>query len=68
MVGPFLDDQFFADIKKLFEDGKLVDRKAAALAISQSNYQPAKALLDKYPELIAAIQNNELSWDTLTGQ
>ncbi|MFD2865864.1 EboA domain-containing protein [Mucilaginibacter antarcticus] len=68
LVGPFLDDQFFADIKKLFEDGKLVDRKAAALAISQSNYQPAKALLDKYPELIAAIQNNELSWDTLTGQ
>ncbi|MES2808675.1 MAG: EboA domain-containing protein [Bacteroidota bacterium] len=68
LVGPFLDDAFFGDIKKLFDDGKLTDRKAAALAIAQSNYQPAKQLLNKYPELLKAIDNNELSWDTLTGQ
>jgi hypothetical protein len=65
LVGPFLDDRYFEDIKRLFDDGKLVDRKAAALAINQSNYAPAKALLIKYPELVTAIANKELSWDTL---
>lgn len=68
LVGPFLDEQFFEDIKKLFDDGKLVDRKAAALAVNISDYAPAKDLLNKYPELVKAIDNNELSWDTLTGQ
>jgi hypothetical protein len=68
LVGPFIDDKLFADIQRLFDDGKLVDRKAGALAISASNYQPAKALLNKYPELIIAIENKNLSWDTLTGE
>lgn len=68
LVGPFIDDKLFEDIKRLFEDGKLVDRQAGALAISASTYQSAKALLSKYPELVTAIQNKNLSWDTLTGQ
>lgn len=67
-VGKFIDDKLFEDIKRLFDDGTLVDRKAGALAISASNYQPAKALLNKYPELVTAIANKNLSWDTLTGQ
>jgi hypothetical protein len=68
MVGPFIDDKLFEDIRRLFDDGKLTDRKAGALAISVSNYQSAKALLNKYPELETAIANKNLSWDTLTGQ
>jgi hypothetical protein len=68
MVGPFIDDKLFEDIKRLFDDGNLIDRKAGALAISASNYQPAKDLLNKYPELLTALQNKNLSWDTLTGQ
>lgn len=68
LVGPFIDDKLFEDIKRLFDDGKLTDRKAGALAISASNYPAAKALLNKYPELETAIQNKNLSWDTLTGQ
>jgi hypothetical protein len=67
MVGPFIDDKLFEDIKRLFDDGKLTDRKAGALAIAASNYPAAKALLNKYPELETAIQNKNLSWDTLTG-
>jgi hypothetical protein len=67
MVGPFIDDQLFGDIKRLFDDGKLTDRKAGALAISASNYPAAKALLTKYPELETAIQNKNLSWDNITG-
>lgn len=68
LVGPFIDDKLFEDIKRLFDDGNLVDRKAGALAISQSTYTPAKALINKYPELVTAIDSQELSWDTLTGQ
>ncbi|MES2378384.1 MAG: EboA domain-containing protein [Bacteroidota bacterium] len=68
MVGPFIDDKLFEDIKRLFDDGKLTDRKAGALAIAASNYPAAKALLNKYPELETAIQNKNLSWETLTGQ
>jgi hypothetical protein len=68
MVGPFIDDKLFEDIKRLFDAGKLTDRKAGALAISASNYPAAKALLNKYPELETAIQNKNLSWDNITGQ
>ncbi|NNU34440.1 EboA domain-containing protein [Mucilaginibacter sp. S1162] len=68
LVGPFIDDKLFEDIKRLFDDGKLTDRKAGALAIAASNYPAAKALLNKYPELETAIANKNLSWDTLTGQ
>lgn len=68
LVGPFIDDKLFEDIKRLFDDGTLVDRKAGALAISQSTYPPAKDLVNKYPELLTAIDSQKLSWDTLTGQ
>jgi len=67
LVGPFIDDKLFEDIKRLFDDGKLTDRRAAALAITASNYAPAKALLNKYPELERAIETKNLSWDTITG-
>ncbi len=68
LVGKFIDDKLFADIQRLFDDGNLLDRRAGALAISQSNYLPAKTLLTRYPELVTAIENKNLSWDTLTGQ
>ena len=67
LVGKFIDAKLFEDIKRVFEDGNLVDRKAAALAIEQSNYAPAKALLNKYPELVTALENKSLTWDTLSG-
>lgn len=67
LAGPFIDDKLFEDIKRLFDHGKLTDRRAAALAISASNYAPAKALLNKYPELERAIANNELSWANIAG-
>jgi hypothetical protein len=68
LVGKFIDAQLFEDIKRLFHDGNLVERKAAALAVSQSDYEPAQTLLTQYPELETAIENNNLSWDTLTSQ
>jgi hypothetical protein len=68
LIGKFIDDKLFDDIKRLFDDGNLVDRKAGALAISLANYAPAKTLLAQYPELVKAIETQNLSWDTLTGK
>lgn len=67
LVGKFIDDKLFEDMELLFDNGNLIDRRAGALAITQSSHQPAKALLNKYPELVTAIENKNLSWDTLTG-
>lgn len=67
LVGPFIDEKLFEDIKCLFDYGKLTDRRAGALAIAASNYAPAKALLNKYPELEKAIENKNLSWNTIAG-
>jgi len=67
LVGRFIDDKLFEDIKRLFDNGKLTDRRAAGLAIAASNYAPAKALLTKYPELERAIENKDLSWQTIAG-
>jgi hypothetical protein len=66
LVGKFIDDKLFKDIQRLFDNGKLIDREAGALAISRSTYEPAKTLLIKYPELLTAIGSKKLDWDTLT--
>ena len=67
LVGKFIDDKLFEDIKRLFDEGNLIDRRAGALAISQSNYPPAKTLLNKYPELVTAIENKSLTWASVSG-
>jgi hypothetical protein len=66
LVGPFIDDKLFADIQRLFDNGKLVDRRAGGLAVTASDYPAAKTLLTQYPELETALKNKNLSWDTLT--
>jgi hypothetical protein len=66
LVGKFTDPKLFEDIQRVFDDGNLVERKAAALAASAANYEPAKVLLNKYPELVTAIENKTLTWETLS--
>jgi len=68
LVGPFIDDKLFDDVKWAFESGVYVNQKAAALALSQSNYPTATELLNTAPQLKAAIEQKELTWDTLTAE
>lgn len=68
LVGPFIDDKLFEDVKWAFESGVYVNQKAAALALSQSNYQPAVELLNSEPRIKQAIEQKELTWDTLTAE
>lgn len=64
LVGRFIDEDIFPDIQRLFEHGTEHEKQAAALACSQSEYAPAKALLDSNLELRTAIENKRLNWDS----
>jgi hypothetical protein len=68
LVGPFIDNKLFEDVKWALASGVYVNQKAAALALSQSNYQPALELLDSQPKLKTAIEQKELTWDSLTAE
>lgn len=66
IVGGFIDEDIFPDIRRLFEQGTELEKQAAALACSQSSYSPAKALLNSNLKLRSAIENNRLSWELIT--
>lgn len=65
LVSPFLNEDNFSDIEKIFKSKDETERKAAALACYKSDYAPAKNLLTEAPELRKAIESNELNWRTL---
>ena len=67
-VAPYFDDTFLADIKKIFEQPNELEQQAAALACAQSNFQPAKELLEKHPQLKQKVEKEELSWDYIGKQ
>lgn len=62
----FINQDLLIDLQRLLESGNLNDRQAAALCIYHSDFEPAKLLLNKYPELIKAIENKELNWSNFT--
>jgi muconolactone delta-isomerase len=65
LVGKFINETNFSDIQNLFTSGNVNERKAAALACSQSEYGLAQILLDTAPELKDAIKENKLNWMNL---
>ncbi len=65
LTGKFIDSKTFPDIKRLFFQGNETERKAAALACSQSEYQEALDLLNEAPELKTAISEKRLDWPGL---
>jgi hypothetical protein len=68
LVGPFIDAQLFEDVKWAFESGVYVNKKAAALALSQSNYPAAVDLLNSESQLKATIEQKEITWDSLAAE
>jgi hypothetical protein len=62
----FIDKKLLIDLKRLFENGNLRDKQAAALTAFHSDYSSAKALLNEFPELLKAIENKELTWTNLS--
>jgi 2-oxo-4-hydroxy-4-carboxy--5-ureidoimidazoline (OHCU) decarboxylase len=64
-VGPYINEASIADIERLFSQPIEAEREAAALACAESNYAPAKELLNAHPDLRQKIENGELNWDVL---
>lgn len=64
-VAPFLHEQNFPDLERAFNLENSLDREAAALACAQTNYAPAKALLQKEPQLQAAINTGAVTWTSI---
>ena len=65
-VGKFLNEEFLNDIKRLFEKGSDLDKQAAALALNDSDFAPAKKFLDDHRHLHSQIKSGELNWDLIS--
>lgn len=66
LIARFIDASNFYLIEKLMSDEDITNRKAAVLACFDSSYEPAKILLNQYPELKNEIENNRLDWNMLS--
>ncbi len=66
LLGPFIDEKLFEDVKWALHSGVYVNQKAAILALTSSDYPAAAELLSQYPELKKAVENNQITWDGLT--
>jgi muconolactone delta-isomerase len=65
LVGKFMNPTLLADMQHLFESKNSDDRKAAALACSESSLPNAKYLLAKYTDLEKSVRSGELTWTEL---
>lgn len=64
-TGKYIDKDIFPDMERLAQSENISDREAAALACSESDYPPAKELLNKLPGIKSAIASGELNWNVL---
>ncbi|MFC0775154.1 EboA domain-containing protein [Terrimonas alba] len=64
-VGPFIDEKKFPGVQRAFQSADKLEQEAAALACHDSNYVPAKELLDQYTDLKLKITSGQISWDKL---
>lgn len=64
-VGPFINEDNFADIQKVLQTNDPNQKKAALLACGSSNYVPAKKLLEDHSEINEAIINGEITWESI---
>ncbi|MFB6455365.1 EboA domain-containing protein [Chitinophaga sp. Hz27] len=65
LLSQFLNEGNFSDISRLWNSALNVEKEAAALVCSQSNYMPAKELLAQAPEINQEISQGTISWNTI---
>jgi len=64
-VGPFAANDYFADLLRVFRSGNAIERKAAALAISECPTPQALTALETAPTLWRDIRAGRVGWDDL---
>ena len=65
LAGLFINDKIFEAIKIGLTNRDAREHKAIALAISMSDYEPAKVYISQIPELKAIVNEQALSWDLI---
>jgi hypothetical protein len=64
-VSPFINESNFPDIQRVFSTKNPLEREAAALACYESEYTPAKQLVEQDQELKSSIEKGEVSWASI---
>ncbi len=64
-VGPFAEAGGFDELVRVFGYGSAVERKAAALALSECPNPDALVVLESAPEVWRDIRNGKLTWEKL---
>jgi len=65
MVGPFATGEVIKDLRKPLASELLVERQAAALALSESPSDDAKVLLDSVGDIKSDVEAGTVSWETV---
>jgi hypothetical protein len=64
-VIPFLDERLVEDLRKVVFSEDQLEAEAGILAVYQSNYPPAKQLLQACSEEVMAIGYEEITWEKI---
>lgn len=65
LLVPFMSSEYLEDLKKVLTSSDALEQKAGALAVYQSSYAPAQALLTAYPLLREACASQAYNWEDL---
>jgi hypothetical protein len=65
LVSKFIDESNFNYIQKLFKSDDVTEKNAAALVCLESDYEPARQLLEQDNTLKTKILDNKLSWSNV---
>ncbi|KRT15514.1 hypothetical protein ASU31_14280 [Pedobacter ginsenosidimutans] len=64
LVGKFINAEIFETLKVGLQHYDQIEQRAIALAVAQSDYQPAKDYINTFPELKLALSEGNLNWDS----
>ncbi len=61
----YIVERILNDLRKVFAEGDLAERQAAALTVYVSNSEVAKTLLNDHEDLRSAIEEGKLKWESV---
>jgi hypothetical protein len=64
LVGKFINAEIFETLKVGLQHYDQIEQRAIALAVAQSDYQPAKDYINTFPELKLVRSEGNLNWDS----
>ncbi len=67
-VGPVANDGALDDLQRALTSDRELDRQAAALALTSCGAPRAAEILSAAPDLAAAIERDEISWQTIVAR